>query len=153
MNSEEIDSVLRRICGDTFLGVYARDQLPTRITTRPVLIVANTDPARNPGTHWIAMFFSADGTGEYFDSLAQRPMDTFSSYMNRHCVRWLYSTKQLQSVVSSFCGNYCVLYCAYRKHNYTLNTITSWFTSDVSFNDVVVHAWTCGRLINIRRRR
>ena len=43
-------------------------------------------------------------TGQYFDSFGQPPQRTFEHYLNRHCIRWMYNTKQFQGVVSKLCG-------------------------------------------------
>ena len=69
MNTDEIE---RAICQDPsaeaiFGGVYARDQLPKSIKY-PTAMVWNTDPANQPGEHWVATYFNEDGMGEYFDS-------------------------------------------------------------------------------------
>jgi len=139
MNSEEIDKILRRICN--FNGVHPKDQLPSP----PTLMVVNTDPASRPGKHWIAIWIDDKGHGELFDSLAQVPDKILTSYMDKHCVNWTYSKRQLQSVVSRFCGNYVVFYCAYRSIGYSLTAITSMFSNDTGLNDVLVHEFVCRR--------
>ena len=69
MNTDHIE---RAICQDPsaeaiFTGVYARDKLPKSIKY-PAAMVWNTDPADQPGEHWVAAYFNEDGIGEYFDS-------------------------------------------------------------------------------------
>jgi hypothetical protein len=144
MNSQEINNILHKICGDIFIGVFARDRLPTE-PKRPALMVVNTDKARDPGEHWIAMFLNDDGTGEYFDSLAQEDKH-FDSYMNKHCISWIRSTRQLQSITSRFCGHYVVVYSALRSRGHNLNEVARWFTPDYGFNDLLVHEFVCRRL-------
>jgi hypothetical protein len=147
MKSTEIDEILRRVCKDTFVGVFARDQLPT-VTRRPALLVVNTDPHNRPGEHWTAIYLGVDGYGEFFDSLGLRPNKTVENYMNRHCLRWIRNYRQLQSIVSHFCGYYCVFYCCYRNIGFDLNVITSWFTNDTMLNCMSVHEFVCRRLKN-----
>jgi hypothetical protein len=148
MNSEEIERILRRVCGETFIGVYAKDQLPTLRGTRPVLMVVNTDNSNKPGTHWIAMFINTDGSGEYFDSFGElnNINQTFTAYMNKYCAQWVYNDTQLQSVVSKFCGHYCIFYCLYRSIGYNINSITALFTRDYGLNDLLVHEFVCRRM-------
>ena len=55
MNTRQIDETLRRVCGDKFVGVFARDQLPV-VRRRPALMVVNTDPSTKPCEHWTAIY-------------------------------------------------------------------------------------------------
>ena len=51
MNTEEIDGVLKRTCAEDFDGVFSADNLPEK----PRLLIVNTDPANQPGRHWVCM--------------------------------------------------------------------------------------------------
>ena len=42
------------------------------IQTRPRRFIVNTDPADKPGTHWVVIFITPDGKGEFWDPFAQR---------------------------------------------------------------------------------
>ena len=58
MNTLEIE---RAVCTDPaaeeiFGGVYASDQLPETVRY-PCAMVLNTDPADEPGEHWVATYF------------------------------------------------------------------------------------------------
>ena len=141
MNSNEIDRLLRRHLRD-FDGVFSVDTLPDN----PHLLVCNTDPSDKPGRHWIAIYVR-HGRGEFFDSFGRRPNAVFERYMNRHCSSWTFNVKQLQSIVSKFCGHYCIYYCIFRSRNVDLRKIATRFTSDTGLNDVLVHAFVC-RLMN-----
>jgi hypothetical protein len=140
MNTEQIDRILKRNI-DYFDGVFSCDRLPDR----PRLLVSNTDPANRPGQHWIAIFVDCDGRGEYFDSFGCEPSDIFRRYMNRYCVNWTYNHRQLQSVVSRFCGHYCVYYCLLRSRGLDMCKIVSSFTNDTGFNDIMVHEFVCNK--------
>ena len=52
---------------EQFSGVYPRDRLPKTVRY-PCAMILNTDPASEPGVHWVAVYFAEDGKGEYFDS-------------------------------------------------------------------------------------
>jgi len=138
MNTEEIDRILRRQCARHFDGVLSVDNLPDR----PRLLVCNTDPSYRPGRHWVAICVK-DGRGEYFDSFGRRPSAEFERYMNRHSRYWTFNDKQLQSVVSQFCGHYSICYCLYRSSGIDMRKIVCSFTSDTALNDVLVHALVC----------
>ena len=62
MNTIKIEHVLRRVCGKDFDGVFSADTLPEK----PHLLVVNTDPAHEPGQHWVCICVKDDGYGEYF---------------------------------------------------------------------------------------
>jgi hypothetical protein len=145
MNSEQINSTLKTRCGDQFYGVYSKDALPRNLPSRrPLIIVCNTDPSNQPGEHWVALYI--DSHGEYFDSFGRKPEKTFERFMNKHCTAWTFNDKQLQSIVSYFCGQYCVFYALYRSIGFDMNSVISCFTSDTGVNDFIVHKFIC-RLI------
>ena len=69
--------------------------------------------------------------------------ETLSRYMNSVCASWTYNRRQRQSIVSAFCGHYCVMLCMLRSRNVTTNDCVSSFTTDTAFNDYYVHAFVC----------
>jgi hypothetical protein len=139
MNAKVIGQLLRNKVN--FQGVFSADTLPIN----PHLLVCNTDPSTKPGDHWIAIHVDNNGRGEYFDSFGRAPNEHFSRYMDAHCVRWTFNTKQLQSVVSAFCGFYVVVYCKFKSSRLDMSKITSMFTNDTGFNDMLVHRLICNK--------
>jgi len=139
MNSEEIDRFLTDRLRD-FDGVFSIDNLPEY----PHLLVCNTDPSNRPGSHWIAIYVE-DGRGEFFDSFGRRPNATFEHYMNRHCTSWNFNDRQIQSIISKFCGHYCIYFCILRSRGIDMRKIVRNFTSDTALNDVLVHTYVCRR--------
>jgi len=137
-NKEEIDRILRQQCARDFDGVFSVDTLPDR----PRLVFCNTDPSYRRGCHWVAIC-AIDGRGEYFESFGRRPRTDFERYMNRHCRYRTFNDKQLQSVVSQFCGHYCICCFLYRSSGIDMRKIVCSFTSDTALNDVLVHALVC----------
>jgi len=140
MNSDEIDRFLSTRLRD-FDGVFSVDTLPED----PRLLVCNTDPSNRPGRHWIVIYVDEDGRGDFFDSFGRRPNDYFERYMNRHCLSWNFNDKQLQSVVSKFCGHYCIYFCILRSSGIDMCKIVRSLSSDTGLNDVLVHAFVCRR--------
>jgi len=139
MNTYELE----RVIGDyvkRFDGVFSSDRLPTK----PRLLVCNTDPSDMPGEHWVAIYVDDDGRyGEYFDSLGRAPTRLFERYMNEHCREWTYNRKQLQSIISRFCGHYCACFCVLRSRGIDMCRFLRYFTQDTGLNDVVVHELMC----------
>lgn len=141
MDTREIDRFVRSngACRGIFQGVYSIDTLPES----PRLLVCNTDPSHKPGEHWIALHVDSRRRGEYFDSFGRKPPRVIEDYMNEHCVDWLFNTKQLQSVVSSYCGFYCCYYCVFKCRGVDLTCIINSFTNDTGFNDSIVRNFVC----------
>ena len=141
MNTTEIDRFVRgdNACRGIFQGVFSADTLPEK----PRLLVGNTDPSDKPGNHWIAVFVDSTGRGEYFDSFGRKPFGIFERYMNKHCVEWIFGTRQLQSIASSYCGFYCCFYCMLRCRGFDLTRIVNLFTRDTGFNDSIVRGFVC----------
>lgn len=142
MDTKDIERVLNADCREMFQGVFSVDTLPER----PRLLVCNTDPSYKPGQHWIAIFVDSKGHGEFFDSFGRRPDYRFERYMNEHCIAWTYNKRQLQSIISSFCGYYCCVYCMFRCRGLNMNRIIGYFTRDTAFNDCLVHSVVCNKM-------
>ena len=131
-------------CAPMFLGVFASDRLPTKINrNRPFIIVCNTDRYGQPGIHWIAMYIESPEYGEYFDSFGRAPDIPFRRFLHKYCSNWIYTTKQLQSVTSRFCGHYCIFYSLHRARGYNVNAICNKFSTDTGLNDFLVHRFVC----------
>ena len=139
MNSKMIERLLSDEVN--FQGVHSSDTLPMY----PRLLVCNTDPSTKPGNHWIAIHVNENGRGEYFDSFGRAPNEHFNRYMNTICDKWTFNAKQLQSIASAFCGYYVVLYCKFKGRKLDMTKITSMFTSDTGFNDMLVHRLLCNK--------
>jgi hypothetical protein len=141
MNTTEIDRFVRRdrACREIFQGFFSIDTL----SGKPRLLVCNTDPSNKPGKHCIAIFVDSKGRGEYFDSFGHKALNVFERYMNENCTRWIFNTKQLQSIVSSYCGFYCCFYCMLRCRDFDLTRVVGLFTRDTGFNDSIVHGFVC----------
>lgn len=135
MNTSTLHSLLNGTV-NSYVGTFSCNNLPDEQTG---IIVSNLDPDYLPGTHWIAMYVSDDRLrGEYFDSFGRPPKGVFNKYMNEHCENWTYNRKQLQSIVSKYCGHYCFLYCVYRGRGFDMNFFVNLFTTDTGFNDKLV---------------
>lgn len=139
MDTREIERFVKQdgTCRGIFQGVFSVDNLPKK----PRLLVCNTDPSSQPGTHWIAIFVDSNRRGEYFDSFGRKPSEIFEEYMNDNCFEYIYNTKQLQSITSSFCGYYCCFYCMFRCKGFDLSRIVNIFTRDTDLNDSIVHGF------------
>lgn len=147
MDTNKLFGLLRNRCKELFIGVFPSNRLPPKLPTkRPLLLICNTDPHNKPGQHWVAIYIGNNGTGEYFDSLAMPPLKPFVKFLTRFCNEWTTNDKQLQSVISRFCGHYCVFYSLFKRLGYSMADILNCFTSDTGLNDLMVHKFVCDSL-------
>ena len=146
MNTQQIQKLLNAdlVCNRLFQGVFSSDTLPFH----PRLLISNTDPSYKPGTHWIAIYVDGSGCGEYFDSFGRPPDKHFECYMNTHRRKWNFNRVQLQSMISSFCGFYCCLFCLLRSRSLNMIGFVNMFTNDTGFNDLIVHSFICNKILN-----
>ncbi len=140
MNTAQIERILRS--EKRFQGVFSSDTLPET----PRLLVCNTDPSTKPGRHWVAICIDDYGRGEYFDSFGRAPNGHFERYMNANCSRWTFNKRQLQSIISAFCGFYCCVYVKLRCRGIDMVKIVGMFTSDTGYNDMLVHRVICNKM-------
>ena len=107
MNTEDILCILQKY--KIFCGVYPSDMLPKKIH-RPCAFIANTHPSTKPGGHWVGIYVSPKGEGEYFDSYGLPPLQKdIKNYMEEQCPSgWKYNPFALQDAKSFTCGYYCV---------------------------------------------
>ena len=136
--------------GATFLGVFPKDKLPVYVPNdKPCLLVANTDDRNKPGEHWVAMFLNPDKNyAEYFDSFGEPPPPEIDYYLSKRARRVEVNRRQIQSIASMYCGQYVVLYCAFRAIGYDVRRFARMFTNDQGFNDMIAHHLACKMLVN-----
>ena len=68
------------------------------------------------------------------------------TYIQTMCLSWIFNDRQLQSVISKFCGHYCIYYCMLRSMGFDMRKIVRSFSSDTGLNDALVHRFVCRRL-------
>ena len=123
-----------------FGGVFAYDELKSlELPAEKVLsIIVNTEPiTSNISGHWVLItFFSKNKTlikCEIFDSLSQ-PMSDFppalQDYIRLLKIPVKYSTTQIQSDFSDFCGLFCMARFMSVLLNEGLNIFTNNFNTE-----------------------
>jgi len=93
--------------------LFAADRLPNDPCWSAILI-HHTDWVN---TGWLSTSTRKDDMANISIPLADPRLWHLGirAYLDKHCVHWSYNDVQLQSVVSRFCGHYCVLYCILRS--------------------------------------
>lgn len=128
--------MMRLHLGGVKRGVYPADLLPSKIYERPCALIVNTDPSTKPGQHWIAIFISASGKEEFFDSYGRRPKNPyFLKFLKRNADIITFNNKRLQSYFSDICGQYSLLYLYFRISGYSVRDFVSLFGQDCFEND------------------
>ena len=95
---------------------------------RALCCIVNTQPASQPGEHWVAFYRAAHAFHiEYFDSYGRPPekygfRTSISSAPDPHGLKTIYSNFPLQGYGSNVCGHYCLLFIYFRRK---LNSLTS----------------------------
>ena len=142
MDTHQIDSILKkdRFTKHDFRGVYACDQLPKRYVPRPSAFVVNTDPSTLPGEHWVAIYITRDGEGEYFDSYGQPvKLPEIKTFLKKNARRTYHNRRPLQGPWTAVCGQYCIFFLLQRCRGLTMTKIVNLFSLDKRDNDVLVN--------------
>ena len=144
MNTKEISDDLNRDreCSKMVYGVYPSDKIPN-LWSLPALIVCNTDTSSKRGEHWLVLYVDNNRRGEYFDSFGRCPLENFKIILNENCAEWIWNERYIQSVISNFCGHYCIVYCLYRSRGLDVRKIVRMFTKDTGLNDSIVNNFVC----------
>lgn len=118
MNNFEIEHCLRSDIHTSgiFKGVYSCDTLPRYVSDNACLYISNTDPSTAAGSHWVLFYFDHQNA-VFFDSYGRKPefySPHFSKFLENNVSAKNYKTNtyELQSLISSACGQY-TLYCSY----------------------------------------
>lgn len=138
MNSKEIRKILLRHLGSSFMGVYARNTLPNRVTI-PAAIVCNTDKDTETGEHWVAFYIDLNRNLEYYDSYGLPPIHKeFYDFLKSQSNKWTWNSKCVQKPDSTVCGEHCIFYLIHKFRGLTLKEIQFMFGDDLRFNDCIV---------------
>lgn len=139
LNTRQLVEIIRKDCElKSFLGVYARDQLPL-VFSYPACLIVNTDNADQSGEHWLAIYYNEKKEADFFDSYGSHPISFgLDTYMNRTSSSWNWNSHQLQSMESRICGYYCVLFLMYRARGLSLAHFIKRFKDNSNINDLVL---------------
>ncbi len=138
MQSNQISKRLSSL--KCFVGTFPRDLLPEKVNFRPAALVLNTDTSDKPGTHWVAIFLTTNGDGEYFDSFGFPPLTSdIERFMENNCINgWTTNNITFQTpALSSTCGHYCILYLTHRCRGMSFQQFIAKFSRNTFLNDVL----------------
>lgn len=149
MNTIELTGIMKKIAINThFLGVLASDQLPIKYVGRlPAMTVINTHPSTMPGEHWLALYIDDDRVGYFFDSFGHAPEyshfpTTIMSLLKTSCDRLEFTTRQVQDMLSTTCGQHCIFFLYHMVKGLTYEALMGKYTSNLLKNDNMVSTFT-----------
>jgi len=112
--------VLCRKMSIPLAGIYFKDELPRKMEYNKAYIINIQDShdgegLENSGSHWTCLYSTKYPNGSiepiYFDSYGAPPPEDVKKFVKNTCNKYLpYTTKDVQSLMSSVCGWYC---CAF----------------------------------------
>jgi hypothetical protein len=110
-----------------FKSVLPRDKLPSK-RKFPAAYVINTQGSSHPGEHWLAIYYDKNGNCDFFDSFGIAPsFYGLVDFLNKTSNKWNYNNKQVQSLMSEFCGYYCTYFILLRCRNIPMDIILKFF--------------------------
>lgn len=137
MNTSEILRSLQCLRAKT-VGVFAADRIPLSMEV-PIAIVCNTDDHTRPGTHWVAMYIDENREGVYFDSYGFPPVSKHHlQRLVKNCKNLRWNDRKLQSIDSTCCGQYSIMFLYHMCRGYTLQRFLQFFSRDCRKNDACV---------------
>jgi len=140
MNSIQIQKILESNpqTNKSFIRVYARNELPIS-TSYPCCFILNTADRSHEGMHWLAFYYDAQKTCNFFDSYGNSPnYFGLDDYIDKYSNGLIYNKKKIQSVNSDYCGYYCVLFLILRCNGYTMEKFCNFFYNDSIKNDRMI---------------
>ena len=112
MNSQQVVQCLLKdgYTRTAFQGVFSVDNLPLKVYY-PCAIVVNTDTSEGVGEHWTSIYINCFAEGVYFDSFGLGPRHpAVLGFLASHTIKWSYVDVQIQNVLSTACGFFCIYF-------------------------------------------
>lgn len=142
MDTVEITHILSNDVhtGKCFLGVFPSNHVPLGKTKLPCCFILNTDPSWKSGSHWLAIYVDHKGNAEFFDSYGQLPSKypAVQAFLRKYDDTCKFSTRQLQSTLSSTCGQFCLYFLLWRCRGVSFDCILRSFDHLQENNDLLV---------------
>jgi len=143
MNTTDIQDVLEVSVPDKFgVAVLPCDWL-SRINADQFAVVINSDTAKSPGMHWLAIFKERSKKQiEFFDSCSM-PLSFYNPsighFLENHANAVLSNCDRIQSEFTNTCGHFCIYYLLHRTSGKSFEAILNDFSlTDLPSNDHIV---------------
>uniref|UniRef100_A0A1Y1LYY3 Ubiquitin-like protease family profile domain-containing protein n=1 Tax=Photinus pyralis TaxID=7054 RepID=A0A1Y1LYY3_PHOPY len=138
MNTLELQRALNLIQKKAARAVFASDELIRASVRRPFAAIVNTDVSTRTGQHWNGIYIDEDGNGEYFDSFGRPPTGLHLKFLKKHARKFTFNSRVLQHPLSTYCGQYCLMYLVFKFNNLSLKEFVDMFNNDLECNDDII---------------
>ena len=133
MNSNEINIIARNLKINSFLGVFAADELVNVQGFQKGVLICNTKPSNQLGEHWIGICLGKSSI-IYYDSLngsfhKSQFIRKFLKKMKKNLLR---NDFQIQTNTSERCGLHSLVFCYVLSKNNNERTFKRFLQSFVS---------------------
>jgi len=135
-----IESFLRPLTKH-FIGVFSANNLPNNLLkTKKFSLICNHDKLGEEGSHFITVLHCGFCI-IYIDSLGQPcTINDIRNFLLSFHLPVFYNARQLQSINSSFCGFFCILYVLYFDKlfdNFVYSSKLVFNVNELSSNDIL----------------
>lgn len=146
MNTYQLEAVMTEdlYSRDAFVGVFPMDLLPknqVKQWKRPFCLIVNSAPSSSQGEHWLAVYVDEHGVGELFDSYghsAEFYDQRLETFLKKNCSEHSFNTRELQTLWSDTCGQFCLYHLLFRCRQIPANDIIKQFSRNKVINDHMV---------------
>jgi hypothetical protein len=149
MDTSQLAAILQsdKYAKNNFTGVFAADRLQSlHVKKYPACFIVNSDPSWKPGTHWLAIYMDHNHNVEFFDSYGQSPSKypMIFDFMRTYTGHYKMNFVQLQSSLSSTCGQFCIYFLLWRCRSVSFEQIMNAFDPCQETNDLLVTTFVNG---------
>lgn len=149
MNTIELENYLQKFTSqNTKIIVCAIDKLPRKLKTGfSYAIVVNLSKSNDEGSHWCAIYITAERndegnygrSGSYMDSYGFEPRSWYlTDFIRRNCKRITYNPCQLQQLNSKVCGMYASCFLIHMIKGGRLTSFIKKFSKNLLLNDLFI---------------
>jgi len=100
-------------------------------------MVVNEDPAKEIGSHWVAIYAKNNEHVFYFDSYGDEPNKLIKNYLNKNFKKITRNVIRIQNVFSNSCGHFCIYFIYLMCLNLNFDSIIK-LMSNVDNIDIIV---------------
>lgn len=144
MNSQQIESILSPILGDSFGGVWPSDLLPSKVDKRPCYLVVNNHDQTREGEHWLGIIIEGEQEkSSFFDSYGHGPdymyyPESFMTFLSRNSREICHNKLQVQDDNSSTCGAHVIFFLCQRFKGLSFQEVMRLYSDNLKKNDILV---------------
>ena len=127
LSSVYLNKLMKDLNSKSFIGTYPINKIPKLSNyKKKISLIVNLDPSFKKGSHWVSIF-CINGQIIYFDSFGRKPNKIIYNILLRSKKKIIYNKKKVQSVLSNFCGFYCIGFILSQERGFDLKKFLNTF--------------------------